>query len=449
MLLSQRFIKPYLISEAHQLGVSVSQTIATELLNKKYFFKQNAEVLIEERLREFSYLYPNIRRIEVYQKKNNSTTQTLLASTVEEESGLTVPEIQLVTDLTSHYHSDDGNDGEGWEILTPLYSYKRENILTLKENQILGTVRIFFSTKLVRQLARSLSTLFIFVGSIGGVLLFLILNTVLRRTISTDQKLKEVEMKNLKLSEQLHEVERNLLNLEKFSALGQLTASFAHEIGTPLNAIGGHLSLLKNEILKISDVKPKSKERVEILEGQVLKISSIVRSFLQNTSKPMTQSQLLDPHLALEKCLQVLTPRFELNRISIQKNFNRTLGPLRVAPIDFEQVTMNLLNNAIDSLRVRSLSDNRKIKVSTNMVRIQLSEYCSIKIEDTGVGIAKEDLQKVLKPFFTTKPPGEGTGLGLSICQDILRKYKGELKIQSEKNQWTEVEILIPFYQEG
>jgi signal transduction histidine kinase len=439
-LLSKQFVRPFLLAEAQQVGISVSQTITSELVNRKYLSRPNAEALIEERLREFSYLYPNIRRIEVFRRSGQETTQKLIASTVEEDPNEVEPVLPLTTVISSRFHSGELNDdNEGWEIIAPI-----DAAWPGKDQKIVGTVRLYFSTQLVRGLARSLSTIILFVGGFGGVILFFVLNAALRRTIENDRKLREAETQNLKLSEQLHEVERNLMNLEKFSALGQLTASFAHEIGTPLNAIGGHLMLLKRELLPLKDEKPK--ERIEVVEGQVSRITSIVRSFLQSTAQPESQKQLLDPHLTLEKSLQILAPRLDAYRINVKKNFDRSLGPIRMVPIDLEQVILNLLNNSIDGLRVKPESQqSREIEISTDLERKSTVEKWVIRIRDTGVGIASADLSKVVRPFFTTKAPGEGTGLGLSICQDILRKYQAELAVDSEQGSWTEVSIFIPF----
>src|SRR5580698_4120021 len=113
----------------------------------------------------------------------------------------------------------------------------------------------------------------------------------LRKTIQNDRKLRVAETQNLQLTEQLHEAERQLMTTEKLAVMGQLTASFAHEIGTPLNAIGGHLQLLREDLGQSvgSDARTATTERLAIINGQVTKIESIVKSFLQSTAKPVSQ----------------------------------------------------------------------------------------------------------------------------------------------------------------
>ena len=439
-IVSKQSVRPFLLAETQQVGISVSQAIVSEIVNRKYLNRPNAEKLIEERLREFSYLYPNIRRIEVYRRSGTDATQKLIASTVEEDPNEVIPTIPLTTVLTAQFHgAEAGEENEGWEIIAPI-----DSAWPGKEQRLVGTVRLFFSAQLVRRLARSLSTIILFVGTFGGIVLFFLLNAALRRTIENDRKLREAELQNLHLYEQLHEAERNLLNLEKFSALGQLTASFAHEIGTPLNAIGGHLSLLKGEVAR--PAPEKSRERIEIVEGQVSRIASIVRSFLQTTSQPASQKQLLDPHVTLEKSVQILGPRLDSHRITVRRRYDRSLGPIRMAPVDLEQICMNLLNNAIDGIRAKHDGAAREIEIATEHERKETTENWVIRIRDSGVGIALGDLGKVLRPFFTTKAPGEGTGLGLSIVQDLLKKYDGTLALRSLEGVWTEVLVTMPFH---
>src|SRR5580698_4529885 len=90
----------------------------------------------------------------------------------------------------------------------------------------------------------------------------------LRKTIQNDRRLREAESQNLQLTEQLHEAERQLMNTEKLAVMGQLTASFAHEIGTPLTAIGGHLQLIKDDLPENIPSSESNEERIDIINGQ-------------------------------------------------------------------------------------------------------------------------------------------------------------------------------------
>jgi signal transduction histidine kinase len=453
------FIRPTLLREIEQIGVSAGKTLATEIVAQKLLQKNDREHLIESRVREFLYLQPNIRRIEVYAKDATTGKNLLVASSIEEDPSDVKFEAPDVPKITSELREGPPTEESGWEVWVPIFTgggsleLRRDaknpadtkSEVKVTEPKPVGSVRVVVSINLVSRMARLSSNLAMVGGAIGVVLLFFLLNGALRATVENDRKLRAAEHENLVLSEQLHEVERNLLNLEKFAVLGQLTATFAHEIGTPLNAIGGHLALLKEEA---SPKLPHAADRIGIIESQVAKIAGIVRGFLQNTAKPVSQKQLVDPHHIVEKTLSIVRPRVESLGVQIERDFDRSLGPIRIVPVDFEQVLLNLVNNALDSIRMKNggrADGVRRLKLSTRRTKAAGADGVEVRIRDTGEGIEAEDLERVFQPFFTTKGPGEGTGLGLSICRDLLKKYGGHLAIDSKRGEWTEVVLDIPY----
>jgi len=455
---AQLFIRPTLLREIEQIGISAGKTLATEIVAQKLLQKSDREHLIESRVREFLYLQPNIRRIEVFGRDPASGKNLLVASSIEEDPEDVKFEAPDVTKITTELKEDPAAPEKGWEVWVPILSaspgieLRRDSKspdakldVKVTEPRPIGVVRVVVSIGLVSRLARLSSNVSMFGGASGLILLFFLLNIALRATIENDRKLREAEHENLVLSEQLHEVERNLLNLEKFAVLGQLTATFAHEIGTPLNAIGGHLALLKEEA---GPKLPHASDRIGIIEGQVAKIAGIVRGFLQNTSKPASQQQLVDPHQIIEKTLSIVRPRVESLGVQVERDFDRSLGPIRIVPVDFEQILLNLVNNSLDSIRTKNSTHAtfaRRLKLTTRGKKIGATEGIELRIRDTGEGIEVENLDRVFQPFFTTKGPGEGTGLGLSICRDLLKKYGGHLGIDSRRGEWTEVVLDIPY----
>ena len=275
------------------------------------------------------------------------------------------------------------------------------------------------------------------------VLLIIVLSYFLRKTITNDRKLRVAEYQNVELSNQLHEAERQLLVKEKLAVMGQLTASFAHEIGTPLNAIGGHLHLLREDLKK--NPSPIYTNRLEIVGDQLKKIENIVKGFLQSTAKPNSQFQLFDLNQVIEKTLSIARPRIDSMGIRIERNLDPRIGPVRAVPLDIEQVLLNLINNSLDSIQEKQSSGEKTLKVFSRGIKEDLKSVVEFGVQDNGAGIAKEDLERVLTPFYTTKAPGQGTGLGLPICSDIAKKYNGELSIESKKGSWTRVTFHLPY----
>lgn len=431
-----QFIQPTLLREIEQIGITAARTLSSEIVAQRWLTRENPNRFIESKLREFLYLQPNVKRVEVFVKNADTGVNELVASTIEEDPS-EKPEIPLLVErVQTRLHDELEAEENGWEILAPIKAS------SAKEARTVGTVRIYVSIQLVNRLSEILSQVNLIGGLLGMILMFVLLNTALRRTIENDRKLTEAEKQNLALSRQLHETERSLMNSEKLAVLGQLTASFAHEIGTPLNAIGGHLTLLRDEVAE------PARPRLSIIEGQVRKITEIVRGFLQSTAKPASQRQLVDPHAVIDKTLGIVRPRTEALSVSVEKDFNRDLGPIRMVPLELEQVLLNLVNNSLDSLRSkqeRAKSGLGEIRLATRSQRHSGKEFLVISVHDSGEGIAAKDLAKVVKPFYTTKAPGEGTGLGLTICRDLARKYGGDLFVESEAGKWTEVRVEIPY----
>jgi signal transduction histidine kinase len=297
----------------------------------------------------------------------------------------------------------------------------------------------------VTQITRTLWKTTATAAAMSVILLILALTYFLRRTIANDRKLRRAEDQNTQLMVKLHEAQRQLMNSEKLAAMGQLTASFAHEIGTPLNAIGGHLQLLREEIQAV----PGGATRMEIIEGQVGKIEQIVQDFLQSTAKPTSQRQLVDLNRLLEQTLGIVRPRLESIGVEVRRELGSDVAPLRAVPLDFEQVLLNLVTNSLDSLKAKKAEHGAKgvyrLELATELERTEGKDWARISVYDSGQGIPKSQLGQVTKPFFTTKGPGEGTGLGLAICQDLVRKYGGAMEIESRKGAWTQVTLRIPY----
>jgi two-component system NtrC family sensor kinase len=214
-----------------------------------------------------------------------------------------------------------------------------------------------------------------------------------------------------------------------------------------LNAVGGHLQLLKEEILPHAG--KGIEDRLEIVNGQLTKIEQIVKSFLQSTEKPPSQKQLVDLNYLADKTLGIVIPRIDSLGIDVKRKFDREMGPLRAVPLDLEQILLNLLNNSLDSIKSKLSQRERasfQLEIRTGVVKEQGKEWAEVSVYDTGEGINKLDLKKVLKPFFTTKRPGEGTGLGLAICQQLAHKYGGNLLIDSKEGAWTRVTLKLPYH---
>lgn len=434
-----KLTRPILEEDIRQIGEQSGGRLAAEIVSDRLLQLPKPTPVIEARVQEMLYTQPNIVRIDVIAKDPVTGTPRVVATNIEEDpEDKEVPPaaFDLVEQTASEYKVDENGVGF-WDIHVPI-----EQKIPHSHSRILGAVHVVISTKLVGRFAITLWKATIAAAVFSMFALLLGLGYFLRKTIQNDRKLRQAETQNIQLTEQLHEAERQIMNTEKMAVMGQLTASFAHEIGTPLTAIGGHLQLLKDEI---PGEKASSLDRVDIIDGQLQKIEGIVKSFLQSTAKPPSQRQLVDLNQIADKTLRILKPRTESMGVDVKRSYDRNLGPIRVVPLDLEQILLNLMNNSLDSMGSKREKSRAMLEVGTDLSNREGKQWAEISVYDTGEGIKKADLNNVLKPFFTTKPPGEGTGLGLTICQQLAHKYGGHLEIESKESQWTRVKLRLPY----
>lgn len=336
-----KITEPILEDEIRQVGITSGKTLATEIVSSRLLQLPNPTPVIESRLQEILYSQPSILRIDVVAKDAVTGLVKTVASNIEEDPGTPPPAFNLAESVTSEYKNDDSG-GPVWEISVPIEHRARD---PRGPRRLVGTVHLVISMRLVGSLLGTLWKTTATAAAFSVVALLLVLSYFLRKTIANDRKLREAETQNVALTEQLHDAQRQLMNTEKLAVMGQLTASFAHEIGTPLNSIGGHLQLLEEEI------KGQSGDRLEIINSQLSKIAEIVKGFLQSTAKPISQRQLVDLNRLADKTLGIVRPRTEALGVEIRREFDRDMGPLRVVPLELEQILLNLVNNSLDSLR--------------------------------------------------------------------------------------------------
>jgi len=430
---------PLLEQELRQLGLTTAEALATEIVSNKLFQGKAPSIEIERELLQRLYYQPSIIRMDVYARDGSGPELRLVTSSVDEDPLHASPQVALSDKPISELVPGE-DDSSHWRIIYPIRigtAGKKTAVKTI------GMIHLLVSTRSVERILSTLWRVTAAGGVVSMVILIVALTHFLRRTVENERLLRKAEDQNVQLTEQLHEAQRTMMNNEKLAVMGQLTANFAHEIGTPLNAIGGHLQLLAQEISE-----PRSLERMEIINGEVGRIENIVKGFLQTTSKPDSQRQLVDLNAIIDKVIHLVRPRLDRIGLDFGYHLDRRIGPVRVVPTDIEQILLNLANNSLDSLRAkRAIQATKRLKfrITTQTTRHQGEEWAEISIYDTGVGIPKADLKNVLKPFFTTKQPGHGTGLGLTICRELASKYGGVLEITSKEGQWAQVKLRIPY----
>jgi two-component system NtrC family sensor kinase len=222
-----------------------------------------------------------------------------------------------------------------------------------------------------------------------------------------------------------------LSKLENLAAAGQTAAQFAHEVGTPLNLISGHVQLLRNEIPE----DDPARKRLEVIGAQISRIEGIVRSMLDKTRFGESGHEAVDVNRVLSGIREVVEPKLTSAGIDFAFEPADGLPTVQGDPSRLQQVFLNLIGNASDampdggSLTVRTRLDGGKVIV---------------EIADTGTGMDEEVLKHIFEPFFTTKPRGEGTGVGLAVVRQILNEHGARVGVDSEKGKGSRFLITFP-----
>ena len=229
---------------------------------------------------------------------------------------------------------------------------------------------------------------------------------------------------------ELFEMQRQLTQLERLAASGQLAAQFAHEVGTPLNLISGHVQLLR---ARTGD--ERTAKRLDIIAGQIERITHIVHSMLDSTRRPRPQFESIEINTLLVRILDAAQPTLVARNVELQTEMGDDLPSIEADSDQLQQVFINLINNSLDAM-----PGGGKLAVSTardmNCVLIELS--------DSGEGIAEDQLDLIFDPLFSTKQ-GRGTGLGLTVVKQIVSEHNGQVEVESEPGLCTTFRIRLPF----
>jgi two-component system, NtrC family, sensor kinase len=217
----------------------------------------------------------------------------------------------------------------------------------------------------------------------------------------------------------------------RLATLGQLAAQLAHEIGTPLSSVSGHLQLA----LVQRDLPTGLRERLDVATREIARIGRIVRDYLDSTRS-------LEPERKETSLKQILSEAVELSG-GVERS-ERT--PIEVALADepesfvtdpglLRQIVINLLTNALDAVE-------RGGQVS--LAGGSEGDAVLITVKDTGGGIPPEDLRRIFEPFYTTKGRGKGTGLGLAICRELVAALGGNITVESTPGEGSTFTVRLP-----
>lgn len=225
---------------------------------------------------------------------------------------------------------------------------------------------------------------------------------------------------------------KQLWQTQKMESIERLSASVAHEFGNPL--VGIYWLLM--DIQSIPNLDESKKELIAVGLNECQKMKNLITNF-QAFVQPSSDAKIdCDINRMVDDILLLYNKYIENKKVDIEINCQQNLPRLRIVKDQIHQVLVNLLMNALDSMH----DNNRKITITT---RHKDNQVLAI-IEDTGRGIARDNLEHIFEPFFSTKPEVEGTGLGLYVSYMIIKKHDGEIQVESEIGKGSIFTISIP-----
>jgi len=216
---------------------------------------------------------------------------------------------------------------------------------------------------------------------------------------------------------------------QQLAAVGQTMANVAHQIGTPLNLVSGHVQLLQQEV-----ADPALKRRLTIVEEQVDRVTTAVRDLLQR-ARPHAEPRPVNLASVLSRLSEAMRLRFGAIGVSIVTRIPSDLSSIVADETQLELALLNLLANAADAMPRGG---------TVILAAHRTAEGVRIVVSDTGVGIAPEMLPQIFEPWVTTKPAGSGTGLGLSIARDVITRAGGTIAVSSTPGTGTVFTIDLP-----
>ncbi len=234
--------------------------------------------------------------------------------------------------------------------------------------------------------------------------------------------------------EQLEFVKVQLKESEKFAVIGQLIAGVVHELNNSLNSVIGFSDLLMMDVFPPEETREYIKNintGAKLCLKPVQKLLGFARR--QNPERePISVNEIINSTLDLKQ------HDFKVDQIEVTKQLADSM-PYTIADLyEIQQVFLNIITNAHHAMKARNDIRMLTVESESNESAIRIS------FKDTGMGVPKENLQKIFEPLFTTKEKGVGTGLGLSVCYDIIKDHNGSIYVASDPGRGTCFVIELP-----
>ena len=237
------------------------------------------------------------------------------------------------------------------------------------------------------------------------------------------------------------EAEEQARSKGRFAMLGELAAGIAHEVNTPINTI-----INCSQLILLADNHEELEHDAMIIRDEGRRIAGIVGGLLSFARRGNGDKSPCNIEQIMSDTVRLIEAKLRKQQIRLLVDIHDAVPDIKANSQQMMQVFLNLINNAAHSLHEKFPEGhrNKTIRIVADRVQTERGDMVRLTFHDTGKGIPAPILDKVVRPFFTTKPAGVGTGLGLSITQGIVADHGGTMKLESIETVFTRVTIELP-----
>ena len=233
----------------------------------------------------------------------------------------------------------------------------------------------------------------------------------------------------------MNQVHSTLNYSRKLAALGRLMAGVAHEVKNPLNAMTIHLELLRNKLARVrTEGSPDVTKHVDIIANEITRLDQVLNGFLKFARPDELKLQPILLPAVISDIVTSVTPEADERRVTVKYECPSDLPPINADPGMLRQALLNLALNGC-----QAMPGGGTLRIAC---RAASRGRVEIDVEDTGVGIEPQNLQKIFDLYFTTKE--KGSGIGLSMVYRIVQLHDGEVEVQSTLGSGTRFRLVFP-----
>ncbi len=254
------------------------------------------------------------------------------------------------------------------------------------------------------------------------------------KVLASNEELRRRQEERIKdATHRLGQLQRQVSQLQRLSAMGFLAATLAHDLGTPLHSIAGMATLL----LERDRMAQDDKRKLELIVRQASRLSNVIQNVRRATRLPDPHPEPITLEDLFDEILPLIEPLMRYSSVTLETDISKGAPFLLVDRYRLQTALLNIIQNAMEAIKGPG-------KVKLKAYPVKDARSIAITVEDTGTGIPAELMDRVCEPFFSTHGGDSLRGLGLAIVQDVVKVHGGRMEIKSEQGIGTKISLYFP-----